>query len=144
MRDIMKKNGLADDKGFSMLELLIAITILAIAILGLATLQSRGIRGNDLGFRTTQALALAQDELEILINSGTGSNFPLTATAGTNDPNNPINGTGGSGGTYTRSWQIQSDTPVTGAQTITVSVAWSDLIGPHTVSVNGIISGNSY
>jgi type IV pilus assembly protein PilV len=140
----MKKYGLADDRGFSMLELLVAITILSIAIMGLASLQSRGIRGNDLGFRTTQALALAQDQLELLINSGTGLNFPIPATAGTNDANNPITGTGSSGGTYTRSWQIQNDTPVTGSQTITVFVIWSDLMGQHTVSVNGVISGNSY
>jgi type II secretory pathway pseudopilin PulG len=127
-----------------MLELLIAIVILSIAIMGLATLQSRGIRGNDLGFRTTQAIALAQDRLEALINSGTGSNFPLSDTAGTNDPNNPITETGGTGGNFNRSWQIQDDTPVTGSQTITVTVNWSDIIGNHTVSVNGTISSEAY
>lgn len=52
-----------------MLEVLVAITILGIAIMGLASLQSWGIRGNDLGNRTSQAIALAQDKLEELINN---------------------------------------------------------------------------
>jgi prepilin-type N-terminal cleavage/methylation domain-containing protein len=131
-------------EGFSMLEVLIAICILSIAIMGLASLQSRGIRGNDLGNRTSQAIALAQDKLEELINSGSGTSYPLAATAGTNDPNNPIDETGSAGGVFTRSWQIQDATPVNGSQTITVTVNWSDLIGQHTISVDGMIASDAY
>jgi type IV pilus assembly protein PilV len=144
MRLLIKHWAFKDYRGFSMLEVLISIVILSIAIMGLATLQSRGIRGNDLGFRTTQAIALAQDRLEDLINSGTGSNYPLSATAGTNDPDNPITETGSSGGNFDRSWQILDDTPVTGSQTITVTVTWNDIIGNHTVAVNGTISSEAY
>jgi Tfp pilus assembly protein PilV len=54
---------LLNQKGISMLEVLISVVILTVAILGMATLQSRGIRGNDLGNRTSQAVALAQEKL---------------------------------------------------------------------------------
>jgi len=133
-----------DSKGFSMLEVLIAICLLTVAIMGLATLQSRGIRGNDLGNRTTQAIALAQDRLEQLINSGSGTNYPLTPTASTPDPNNPIDETGSGGGIFTRVWQIQDNTPVNGSQTIPATVTWNDIIGQHTGSVNGVISSDGY
>ncbi|MBN1841598.1 MAG: prepilin-type N-terminal cleavage/methylation domain-containing protein [Deltaproteobacteria bacterium] len=133
-----------DSKGFSILEVLIAICLLSIGIMGLATLQSRGIRGNDLGNRTSQALALAQDQLEQLINSGSGTNYPLTPTASTPDPYNPIDETGSGGGIFTRVWQIQDNTPVNGSQTITVTVTWNDIIGQHRVNVDGVISSDGY
>ena len=137
-------NLLGEKKGFSMLEVLIAICLLSIGIMGLATLQSRGIRGNDLGNRTTQAIALAQDKVEQFINSGSGTNYPLTPTASTPDPNNPIDETGSGGGIFTRAWQIQDNTPVNASQTITVTVTWNDIIGQHGVSVNGVISSDGY
>lgn len=107
-------NLLINKKAFSILEVLIAIVILSIAIMGLATLQSRGIRGNDLGNRTSQAVALAQDRLEQLINSGSGTNYPLSAPSPNPfpDANNPIDETGAAGGVFTRTWQLQNDMPI--------------------------------
>lgn len=139
-------NALTDNKGFTLLEVLIAMCLLAIAMMGLATLQSRGIRGNDLGNRTTQAIALAQDQLEQLIHSGSGGNFPLAAPSPNPfpDANNPMSETGAAGGIFTRTWQLQDNTPVTDAQTITVSVTWNDPIGQHTVTETGVITADGY
>ena len=134
-------NRLTDKKGFSILEILVAITILGIGIMGLATLQSRGIRGNDLGNRTSQAIALAQDKLEELINTSRST----TLSAGTtNDTNNPVDETGSGGGMFTRSWTIQDDTPVTNAQTVGVTVSWNDIGGQHNIAINGVITSDSY
>ena len=85
-------NLLTNKKGFTILEVLIAISLLAIGMMALATLQSSGIRGNDLGNRTTQALALAQDKLEELINADA---IDQTIAAGTD---NNIDETGNAGG----------------------------------------------
>ena len=139
-------NLLQDKQGFSMLEVLIAICLLAIAMMGLATLQSRGIRGNDLGNRTTQAIALAQDQLEQLIHSASGGNFPLAVPSPNPFPdvNNPITETGAAGGVFTRTWQLQDNTPITDAQTITVSVTWSDPMGDHQVTETGVITADGY
>ncbi len=129
-----------------MLEVLIAIVILSIAIMGLATLQSRGIRGNDLGNRTSQAVALVQDRLEQLINSGSGTNYPLSVPSPNPfpDANNPIDETSAGGGIFTRTWQLQNDIPINGFQTVTVTVDWVDIAGQHTVSANGVISSDGY
>jgi prepilin-type N-terminal cleavage/methylation domain-containing protein len=126
-----------NEQGFSMLEVLIAICLLTIAMMGLITLQSRGIRGNDLGNRTTQAIALAQDKLEELINESRSQ----TITAGAD---NNINETGTGSGIFTRSWTVQNDTPVTNAQTVSVTMTWNDLIGQHTVTETGVITADAY
>jgi hypothetical protein len=108
--------------------------------MGMATLQSRGIRGNDLGNRTSQAVALAQDKLEELIDT---SRDTTLGTGTTNDPNNPIEETGASGGIYNRVWDVQNG-PVTNAQTVTVTVMWTDVIGPHNVTVDGVVTSDGY
>ena len=124
--------------GFGIIEVLIAMFLLAVGLLGLASLQSRGIRGNDLGNRTSQAIALAQDKVEELINANaTGQ----TLTAGSD---NNIDETGGANGIFTRIWQVQNNTPVNNAQTVAVTVNWNDVAGPHTVAVNGVVSSDGY
>jgi prepilin-type N-terminal cleavage/methylation domain-containing protein len=139
-------NLIKDRRGFSLLEVLIAVSLLGIGIMALATLQSRGIRGNDLGNRTTQAVALAQDQVEQLINSGSGGNFPLSIPNPNPfpDPNNPIDETGSGGGIFTREWEIEDPGPVPNSQNIIVTVGWTDIVGQHNVTVNGVITADSY
>jgi len=50
--------------GFSMLEMLIALLILSIGLLGVATLQTRGQQFNQVGYLRTQATFLAYDIME--------------------------------------------------------------------------------
>jgi type IV pilus assembly protein PilV len=57
--------------GFSMLEMLIALLILSIGLLGVATLQTRGQQFNQVGYLRTQATFLAYDIMDrIRINPG--------------------------------------------------------------------------
>ena len=131
-------NLLTNKKGFTILEVLVAITLLAIGMMALATLQSSGIRGNDLGNRTTQALSLAQDKLEELINADAIGQ----AIAAGNENN--IDETGSAGGIFSRSWAIQNDVPAPDQQTLDIAVTWNDIIGPHNVTVSGVITSDSY
>ncbi|HDN27906.1 MAG TPA: type IV pilus modification protein PilV [Thioploca sp.] len=56
--------------GFSMLEMLIALLVLSIGLLGVATLQIRGQQFNQVGYLRTQATFLASDIMErIRVNS---------------------------------------------------------------------------
>jgi type IV pilus assembly protein PilV len=125
-------------EGFGIIEVLIAIFLLAIGIFGLVSLQSRGIRGNDLGNRTSQAIGLAQDKVEQLINDNASGQ---TLTAGTD---NDVDETGSAGGIFTRNWQIQNNTPVNNADTVTVTVTWNDVAGQHTVTMDGVVSSDGY
>ena len=52
--------------------------------------------------------------------------------------------TGSAGGVFSRSWQVQNDTPVTGSRTVTVTVTWNDVIGQHTVTGSGILTSDGY
>lgn len=132
-------NLIENKQGFSMLEVLIATCLLAIAMMGLATLQSRGIRGNDLGNRTSQAIALAQDKLEELINDyATDQNRDEGALVVAAENNI------GTDGIFTRVSSVQIDTPVTDSHTIGVRVTWNDLIGQHRVTETGVITANGY
>ena len=122
-----------------MLEVLIAICLLTIAMMGLITLQSRGIRGNDLGNRTTQAIALAQDKLEQLIND-----YAIDVN---HDAGALVVGTEnniGTDGIFMRVSSVQTDTPVIDSQTIDVRVTWNDLIGQHRVTETGVITADGY
>ena len=131
-------NLLTNKKGFTILEVLIAISLLAIGMMALATLQSSGIRGNDLGNRTTQALALAQDKLEELINADA---LGQAIAAGTD---NNIDETGNAGGIFSRSWLVQPDVPAPDEDTIAITVTWDDVIGQHNVTASGVITSDSY
>ncbi|MBW2031278.1 MAG: prepilin-type N-terminal cleavage/methylation domain-containing protein [Deltaproteobacteria bacterium] len=53
--------------GFTLLEVLVAICILAVGLLAVASMQTAAIRGNQLGYRYTESATLAQDRLEWLM-----------------------------------------------------------------------------
>jgi len=56
MRQSMK-----DADGFSLVELMVAVLVVAIGLLGLAALQTTGLSGNHNAYLRTQATLLAQD-----------------------------------------------------------------------------------
>lgn len=119
------KNGSA---GFTLLEVLIAMFILAFGLLAIAQMQVTAIRGNAFSNRTTTALTLAQDKIEEL--SGLSfDNHQLAAgdhPAGA-DPNPDLS-------PYTRRWNIVNGL---NTKTVTVTVTWPG----HKVELNTVISG---
>lgn len=109
---------LSNQKGFSLLELLIALTILTIGLLGLAGLHIAAIQGNVSGFKITTATAVAQERIEVL-KALDGSAAELTAGAHDDDGNQVVQGI-----TYNRSYTIQDNTPVSDTSTLTLTVTW--------------------
>jgi len=63
-RRVMKIN---DERGFTLLEIIIAISILTIGLLAVATMQITAIRGNNFAYIRTEGSTLAQDKMEELI-----------------------------------------------------------------------------
>jgi len=61
-------------KGFSLLEVLIALVFLAVGLLALAMLQVTSLRGNTFSQHLTRATLMAQDRLEFLKNLPLNSN----------------------------------------------------------------------
>ena len=63
MNEIMKRQ-----EGFSLIEVMVTLIILAAGLLAIAGLQITSIRGNSFSSHVTQASILAQDKLENLRN----------------------------------------------------------------------------
>ncbi len=55
---------LRGEEGFSLIEVLISLVILAVGLLGLALFQTTAIKGNAIASKWTVATELAQDRLE--------------------------------------------------------------------------------
>ena len=108
---------LTNQKGFTLLELLISLVILAIGLLGLAGLHIAAIQGNVSGFKLSAASAIAQERIEELKTMDTTS---AALTAG----NHPDGNVTVQGIVYSRSYTIQNNTPVTGTSTILFAISW--------------------
>ncbi|MFQ5498784.1 MAG: prepilin-type N-terminal cleavage/methylation domain-containing protein [Candidatus Zixiibacteriota bacterium] len=66
--------------GFTLLEVMIAMLVLSIGILGLAPLIGFAIYGNTMASDMTGANALAQQEIEALVNQASYANMPYIST----------------------------------------------------------------
>jgi len=122
----MKEHKL-NQKGFTLIEILIGLLILAIGLLGIAVMQINSVKGGSFGNNMTQASTLAQDKLEYLKNlSYTDSNL----NSGQHDEGT-ISGT-----IFSRRYNIAEDTG-NSMKTITVTVQWTDSAS-HTVSFQTI------
>jgi len=110
-------------KGFALIEVLVALVILSICLLGMAGLMATTTRNNSDGGRMTEAVTLIQDKLEEL--RATPPKTILNAynlNQTVQDPvTNVIRGT-----TYARSWMVVPD--VNNTYRIIVTVSWSDKI----------------
>jgi type IV pilus assembly protein PilV len=126
-----------DKRGFTLLEVLIAISIFAVGVLAAATLQVNAIRRNRLGNEVTQAASLAQMQIETLKRADISS--AALAPGHYDDPNNPIDETGAHGGIFTRSWDIADNTAF--SRIVTVTVSWTKRGGSQLVDLSTVTRG---
>ena len=114
------QNNFKKKNGFSLLEMLIAMSVLALGMLAAASLQYSTVRNNTTGNTSTQANSLAKAQLEMLKNQDIAS----TALAvGDYFDASPIDAEGNPGGIYNRSWRI--DPLGASARRIRVTVEWN-------------------
>jgi type IV pilus assembly protein PilV len=117
-------------KGFSLIEVMVAIVILTIGLIGVAGLQSTAIIGNQHGNTMMQATTLAEETIEQIRNADyddiTAVNFP--------ELENDVDGS-----IYDREILIEDDTPLNELKRITVTVSWRTL-RRHQVVLRTIVS----
>lgn len=77
-----------NEEGYSLVELMVAVLVIAIGLLGLAGLQAVGLSGNHNAYLATQATILAQDMADRMranaqgLPAYTGSATPSSCSAG--------------------------------------------------------------
>ena len=134
----MKVKAMKSQSGFSILELLIALSILTVGLLGVASMQVSGIRGNYFSANTTMALTLAEEKMEELLaldyddlvlgDDEAGNNGDLTSTA-TVDHDEWVDESGQAGGLFHRIWNVRDEDTGAGwpdMKTITIIVEWQN------------------
>jgi len=140
---------LMNNQGLTLLEVLAAVAILSFGLLAVATMQGSSIKGNSQAIGTTEAITLAQDKVEELMqlaynaaaladtdNDGTsqdadddgddddGDNFGLDKTV--DGGGNVIADHSEVNGRYTLYWNIAVGEPIANVKMIRIIVAWSD------------------
>ncbi|MFV9690400.1 MAG: type IV pilus modification PilV family protein [Desulfobacteria bacterium] len=107
---------LKDNKGFTLIEILIAICILGFGLLATAQMQAVAIKGNSFANKTTTASTLAQYKMEELRGSAS-----------------PVSGADTKEG-YIRTWTVDDKTPATGLRTLTISITWNNCASPQVIT----------
>jgi len=116
-------------KGFTLIEVMAGLIILAIGLLGIATMQITSIKGGYFSSNVTQATIFAQDKLEYLkslsyndsnLNSGQHNEGTISGTI------------------FSRVVNVVDDAG-NSMKTITVTVQWTDR-GNHSISFSTIRS----
>ena len=104
------------DNGFTLVEILIAILILTVGLLGMASLTVAIIKGNKLSADLTKATVLAQDKMEEIrrIRETGYSNVVPETKAVCPSPDDE----------YKREVLVTDDSPATNMKTVIVTVYW--------------------
>ncbi|MDY6952926.1 MAG: prepilin-type N-terminal cleavage/methylation domain-containing protein [Thermodesulfobacteriota bacterium] len=110
--------GLKDNRGFTLLEVLIAVVVLSIGLLGMAGLTTGIMRGNLLSSRMTTAVTLAQQKIEAMRGLG-HSGMAMTDTTTTEDYRSMADHP-----SYKRVTSVDVANPAPGMKTVTVTVFW--------------------
>jgi type IV pilus assembly protein PilV len=149
----MQKYNFNNDKGFSLIEALIALVILAIGLLAIGLMQIGAMKANTNALGRTDGVAVAQSELDRLrslplddadLQDGGGTNNGIAGlddgiAAGNSIPNGvgsdsgPKTITGSNGQTYRVFWNVaindddgDGDLEDTESRTVRVFVYWED------------------
>jgi prepilin-type N-terminal cleavage/methylation domain-containing protein len=114
--------------GFTLVEIMIALTLLGIGLLSLAAMQLTAMQYGSRGRHMTKAAALAEERMEILMRTR-WNDAALAPTGGWTDPDvktELVQGpTDATEQTYEVCWQI-ADVDASRTRSIDVRVQWSE------------------
>jgi prepilin-type N-terminal cleavage/methylation domain-containing protein len=116
-------------KGFSLLETLVAMGILAVGVLAMASAMVTALKYSRQSRALTQATYLAEQQIEAFASMTSADVEAMLGDASyPNDPLNPIDPDPNDGDaiSFNRRWTIQPNTPEAGTLSLSVQVDWVD------------------
>ena len=103
--------------GFTMIEVMVALGILAFGILAVASMQTSSLSGTRTAHCVTEATTVAMDKVEdIMMLPYSDANLSSGAHGPEYDPSNR----------YRIDWTVTDDVPVESTKTIDVTVQWQE------------------
>ena len=117
--------------GFTLLEVLVAIIVLSVAMLGMASLTGSIVRSSELACQISSATTLAQDKIEALKNTAY-STLSGSVESG-------LDSDGSTGGIFGRVTTVSNGEAYSNTKTITVTVGWNWMSTPQSVVVKTIV-----
>lgn len=118
---------LRNERGFTLIEVIMASLILVIGLGIVGSITSGILRKNFYSQKHTQAVILAQNKIEELLNEGyTHANL---AEGEYENSLNPVNPTGDSAGVFYQFWKVEDVKPISRSKYITSTVRWADREG---------------
>ena len=147
-RDMFKR---WNERGFSIIEVMIAISILSIGILALASMQVAAMRGNSFAGSVTEGSTWALDQIEKLMNlpwdDASLQDADLDGAAGLanigfdNDPNTQADADFMiTRDRYAIHWNVANNVVTANTRTVNVIVTWSDHGVQKSVSIRRVLA----
>jgi len=116
-----------NSKGFTLIEVLITLVIMAVSLLALAGLMATTTKSNASGGHITEASTLAQDRLEEL-RAVQWDNIPVGTVSDQRSGSTGIN--------YVRNLNVQQNGNL---KTVTVTISWADRSN-HSIRLLSVIA----
>jgi prepilin-type N-terminal cleavage/methylation domain-containing protein len=118
----------ASQRGMSLLEILVAMTLFALTASGLTAFSVHSLRRTSGNRTSTGAVIAAQHEVEDL----RGLDYPAVVSR--------TYGTSVGGVPYGIATSVLPDTPASGMKQLTVTVNWSEPLGPQSYVLRTILT----
>ena len=116
----------ARERGFSLIELMVALTVLLIGISGVLTMHLTSMRATSYSRHATEAAVLGEDKMEEL------RTIPIDTLAATGSETVDAQGVAAADAPYTVAWTLDWD--LSGIGTLIVTVSWLERGSePHAV-----------
>ena len=132
-----------NDAGFTLIEVMIAMLVFTVGVLGLAQLQLAAIQGNANAEGMTEAVVFGSDQIEQMLSwdyddarldpANDSADYTLSGTEYKADGHQAD-----PGGRYDAYWAVKDGSPVTGSKTIDVTVIWQGKGGQKTLSLSAV------
>lgn len=116
MKEYRKNRNLQNQEGFTLIEVLVTIFILTVGMIAVGSMQMAALEGNRKAMQQSEALTMASDVMEKIINESDG--FDMTGNGTFPDPHMKKD-------EFECYWTI-SDGPGNNSKQIRVFVEWDD------------------